>query len=121
MRRGSWAKFLISLACAAGVESSLEGQSLPVVALNPPAAGTSQLSGRAYNVDTNTTKVVIYALTNQWYVQPLADAPFTEIAADGSWSSFTNPWSSLVVLLVNPADYALATTEITNPAPIRVS
>ena len=104
------------LACSVGVLPSLEGQSLPLVTLNPPAAGASQLSGQAYNVDTSTTKVVIYALTNEWYVQPFAAAPFTGIASNGSWTSFTNSWSSLVVLLVDPADYTPAATEITNPA-----
>jgi beta-lactam-binding protein with PASTA domain len=88
----------------------------PTVTLETPAAGASQLSGTACNVDTTVIKIVIYALTNQWYVQPLADAPFTGISADGSWQSATNPWSSIVVLLVNSASYTPAATEITNPA-----
>ncbi len=88
----------------------------PIVTLNTPAPGASQLSGYAYNVNPNTTSVVVYALTNEWYVQPLVDAPFTAIAADGSWATSTYPWSSLVVLLVNPAIYTPAATEITNPA-----
>jgi hypothetical protein len=88
----------------------------PTVTLNTPAPGASVLSGKAYNVDPSTTKVVIYVLTNQWYVQPYVAAPFTNIAADGSWSSFTNPWQSIVVLLVNPANYTPAATSISNPA-----
>jgi len=87
-----------------------------VVALDTPAAGASQLSGSACNVDPNSIRVVVYALTNEWYVQPLTAAPFTTISADGSWATSTNPWSSLVVLLVNPASYTPAATEITNPA-----
>jgi hypothetical protein len=89
---------------------------LPAVTLDTPAAGATQLSGRAYNVDPTKIKVVIYALTNQWYVQPLVATPFTNISADGTWVSATNPWSSIVVLLVDPANYAPAATEITNPA-----
>jgi hypothetical protein len=88
----------------------------PTVMLDTPANGATQLSGHAYNVDPNVTKVVIYVLTNQWYVQPFASAPFTSISGDGSWNSFTNPWTSIVVLLVNPANYTPAATEITNPA-----
>ncbi len=88
----------------------------PTVTLDSPSAGASRLSGHAYNVDPNTTKVVVYALTNQWYVQPLISAPFANISADGSWTSSTNAWSSLVVLLVNPATYTPPATEITNPA-----
>lgn len=89
----------------------------PMVTLNPsPQPGATQLSGYAYNVDFSTTKVVIYALTNEWYVQPLANAPFTNINPDGSWSNSTHGWSSLVILLVNPANYTPMATEITNPA-----
>jgi len=88
----------------------------PAVILTPPTIGASQLSGFACNVDTSKIKVVIYALTNQWYVQPLISEPFTTIATDGSWMSSTNPWSVLVILLVNPANYTPANTEITNPA-----
>ena len=88
----------------------------PSVTLNAPAAGATQISGHAYNVDPNTTKVVIYALTNEFYVQPLIDAPYTNINSDGSWSSSTNGWDSLVVILVNPSTYTPAPTKITNPA-----
>ena len=88
----------------------------PVVTLNTPQPGANQLSGWAYNVDFTRIKVVIYVLTNQWYVQPYADAPFTDIASDGSWTSYTHPWQSIVVLLVDPANYTPASTKITNPA-----
>ncbi len=99
----------------ASSECSAQG-GLPSVTLNTPTAGASQLSGYACNVEPATTKVVIYALTNEFYVQPLVDSPYTSISSNGSWKSATNPWSSLVVLLVNPANYTPAATEITNPA-----
>ena len=86
------------------------------VTLNTPARGATQLSGRTFNVDPARTKVVIYVLTNQWYVQPFSATPFTNIAADGTWSSFTHPWNSIVVLLVDPATYRPAATSISNPA-----
>lgn len=88
----------------------------PLLVLNPPSAGASTLSGRVYHVDPATTKIVIYVLTNQWYVQPYAALPYTSIGRDGSWSSFTHPWSKIVVLAVNPALYTPAATMITNPA-----
>jgi hypothetical protein len=99
---------------AVTLKGKVTGQ--PRITLNKPAAGATHLSGHAYNVNPTTTKVVIYVLTNEWYVQPLADAPFTNISANGSWASSTNPWQSIVVLLVNPANYTPAATEITNPA-----
>jgi hypothetical protein len=104
------------LLCSALALPFIQGQSQPTVTLDTPASGANEISGHAYNVDTSQVKVVIYALTNEWYVQPYVDAPFTNISPDGSWSSFVNPWSSLVVLLVNPANYTPAATEITNPA-----
>jgi hypothetical protein len=88
----------------------------PAVTIDAPPAGASQLSGHACNVDTTRINVVIYVLTNQWYVQPLIAAPFTDIAADGTWTNFTHPWNSIVVLLVDPASYSPAPTEIANPA-----
>lgn len=88
----------------------------PSISLNTPSPGASQLSGHVSGVDTSKYKVVIYALTNEWYVQPLTSAPYTNISSDGSWSSSTNPWQSLVVLLVDPNAYTPAATEITNPA-----
>jgi len=97
-----------------GCSSVTGGQ--PAVTLIPPASGATRLSGYACNVNSTSIKVVTYALTNQWYVQPLIAAPFTDIAADGSWSSYTNPWSDIVVLLVDPASYTPLATEITNPA-----
>jgi hypothetical protein len=88
----------------------------PEVTLNTPAAGAAQLSGNAYNIDPASTKVVIYTLTNEWYAQPFANAPFTNISADGSWTGSTHAWQGLQVLLVDPASYWPAANEITNPA-----
>ena len=88
----------------------------PVVTLNTPAMGASQLSGIVCNANITTDKVVVFALTDKFYVQPLAIAPFTNISSSGTWQTATNPWESLVVLLVNPSAYSPVSTEITNPA-----
>lgn len=109
-----------AIATASGYSSSAVATATytitaPAVTLNTPAPGASQLSGYAYNFAPGDA-IVIYVLTNEWYVQPYTDAPFTSISADGSWTSFTNPWQSIVVLLVNPASYTPAATKITNPA-----
>ena len=48
-------------------------------------------------------KVVVYAHTDEWYVQPLIDAPFTDIAPDGMWSTWTHLGSRYAVLLVRPS------------------
>lgn len=98
------------------VGQPLSSGARPIIALNPPAAGATQLSGHALNIDPTKIKVVVYAFSNEWYVQPQFDAPFTNISADGSWRSSIHPWNRIEVVLVNPADYTPLATEITNPA-----
>lgn len=124
VRRVWFVLALLSVAVLVGCGGGTGGTSVssggpqgqPSVSLNVPSSGATQLSGHAYNVDTTKIKVVIYVLTNQWYVQPLVDAPFTNINSDGSWTSSTHPWNAIVVLLVDPATYSPAATKITNPA-----
>jgi hypothetical protein len=88
----------------------------PSVVLSTPAPGATQLSGYVCDADASTDKIVVYVLTNEWYIQPYADAPFTDIGSGGSWTTQTNPWNGIAVLLVNPATYTPTATEITNPA-----
>ena len=107
---------LALLGCGGGTVTNSTPGGQPTVTLDTPAHGATQLSGHAFNVDPANIKVVVYALTNEWFVQPFVTAPFTNIAADGSWTSSTHPWSSLVVLLVNPTNYTPAATNILNPA-----
>lgn len=49
-------------------------------------------------------KVVLYARSGKWYVQPYANQPFTEIKPDSTWSSPTHLGSHYAALLVQP-DY----------------
>jgi hypothetical protein len=97
-----------------GCSSSPGG--LPIITLNTPVAGANTLSGQVCNANDSADRVVVYALTNEFYEQPLTDAPYTTISSSGTWQSSTNPWNALVVLLVNPASYSPQATEITNPA-----
>lgn len=80
------------------------------------SAGSSQVSGYTSWVDPSKYKIVIYALTNEFYVQPFSNAPFTDIASDGTWSNSTHHWDALVVLVVDPAKYTPPATTATNPA-----
>ena len=49
-------------------------------------------------------KVVLYAKSGDWWVQPLSEAPFTAIQKDSSWKSRTHPGSNYAALLVK-SDY----------------
>jgi hypothetical protein len=46
-------------------------------------------------------RVVGWARTDRFYLQPRSDAPFTPIGNDGSFQFATNPWDQVVVLLVD--------------------
>jgi signal transduction histidine kinase len=47
-------------------------------------------------------RLVLYARSGDWYVQPFADAPFTEIRPNASWSSRTHLGTEYAALLVEP-------------------
>jgi hypothetical protein len=50
-------------------------------------------------------RVVIYAKTDIWYVQPFTESPLTTIdPATCSWESQTHPWDKLAIFLV-PRNY----------------
>jgi hypothetical protein len=45
--------------------------------------------------------IVLYAQSGQWWVQPLADKPFTEIQGDSTWKNWTHPGYAYAALLVD--------------------
>jgi hypothetical protein len=46
-------------------------------------------------------KVLLYARSGEWWIQPLADKPFTEVQADSAWRNLTHPGSAYAALLVD--------------------
>jgi signal transduction histidine kinase len=47
-------------------------------------------------------QIVLFVRSDAWYVQPLADQPFTEIQPDSSWRSLTHLGTEYAALLVEP-------------------
>jgi hypothetical protein len=47
-------------------------------------------------------RIVLYARSGPWWVQPLADQPFTEIRADASFENTTHLGTEYAALLVEP-------------------
>jgi len=47
-------------------------------------------------------RIVLFALSGVWWVQPFATKPYTSIQSDAKWSSTTHPGSSYAALLVGP-------------------
>jgi hypothetical protein len=59
-----------------------------------------RVAGTVSGVNVNECKVVIFARTNTWYVQPYIDSPDTMINADGTWHNDTHLGSEYGALLV---------------------
>lgn len=61
-------------------------------------------------------KVVLYARSGAWYVQPFADDPFTKIEPDSTWNNQTHLGTEYAALLVD-SNYAPPPITSTLPAP----
>ncbi len=94
---------LPAVACRVG-----QVEAAPVVVLDrvPPAApgGAEELAAIEGHVvgARPRQRVVLYAHSGAWYVQPFADAPFTEIRANSTWTSRTHLGTEYAALLVDP-------------------
>ncbi len=94
--------------------------SAPWIAITSAAqAGEGELSmgtivGRSGSVNGSKNRVVIYAHTDRWYVQPYVSAPLTEINADGSWSAVIHLGYEYAAMLVE-SDYDPPATTISLP------
>lgn len=56
-------------------------------------------------------QIVLYARWGPWYVQPLADQPFTKIEPDSSWRNSTHFGTEYAALLVEPGYHPPATLD----------
>jgi hypothetical protein len=101
-----------------GGERSAEGPARPVLPESSaiavkftkvPASGQGEnsegeIAGQVSGLTSSTDcRIVLYAMTNQWYVQPLVDAPFTDIDPRGEWSSRVHLGYKYAALLVRPS------------------
>jgi len=59
----------------------------------------SIISGRVIG-GRGDQKIVIYARSGSWFVQPFTDQPFTRIAPNGSWSNTTHLGTEYAALLI---------------------
>jgi hypothetical protein len=64
-------------------------------------ASQGQIAGTVLNLsDPAKYRIVIYAHTDFWYVQPLVKHPYTPIKRDGRWSNWTHLGSRYAALVV---------------------
>jgi hypothetical protein len=102
--------------CANGATSGKPSVSITEV---PEAAdGGSQrvvpIAGVATGAQRNH-RVVLFAKSGIWWIQPFVAKPFTEIAADGTWKNTTHLGTEYAALLVE-ADYQPPSTIESLPA-----
>ena len=60
-------------------------------------------------------QIVLYARSGAWWVQPLADQPYTRIQPDSTWKNSTHPGTEYAALLVEPG-YRPPTVAIVLPS-----
>jgi hypothetical protein len=89
---------------------SRQSSTLPSIEFSkiPPAAQggrerIDQISGRVANARPGQ-RIVIYAQSGPWWVQPWPDRPFIPINADSTWSTETHLGFEYAAILVDP-DY----------------
>jgi hypothetical protein len=73
-----------------------------------------RIAGRVSGVNVNGCKVVLFAHTDKWYVEPYISSPDTKIEDDGSWENDTYLGSEYAALLVG-ASYKPPSTTATLP------
>ena len=57
-------------------------------------------------------QIVLFARSGAWYVQPLANEPFTQIQSDSKWRSSTHLGTEYAALLVEPGYQPPSSTDV---------
>lgn len=86
-----------------------------VISIIDLAPGDDIVSGIVDVPNPGQYRVVLWARTNMWYIQPTTADPYTVIQGDGTWSNYTNPWDRIVALLVD-STYVPNSTREYHPA-----
>jgi hypothetical protein len=94
--------FWFALGPRAGI-SEIRIAQAPFVDSNGGPEKVDHIEGRVSGVNPAKFRIVIYAHTNEWYVQPFATSPLTGINGDGSWENDTHLGDRYAALLVKPS------------------
>lgn len=88
---------------------------ITITQVPPRGAGPdvmATIAGTVRGVNGKKYRVVIFARTNTWYVQPYAASPYTTIRANGKWSTRTHLGDEYAALLVDPSYQPPPTTDV---------
>jgi hypothetical protein len=83
----------------AGVEPSIEFIRVPPAGDGSPDK-LEEIEGRVTRARPGQ-RIVLFALSGVWWVQPLTKNPFTPIRADSTWKNSTHPGVAYAALLVD--------------------
>ena len=87
----------------------------PEIAITDAQAGG--IRGTVNNVDlSDDLRVVLWAKTDHWYVQPFTNSPWTVICGDGTWTNGTHPWDRMVAVLADAAVYEAVPVRYLHPS-----
>jgi hypothetical protein len=81
------------------VEPVIEFTRVPEASIGSPDRFAT-IAGRVTGADP-TDRIVLYALSGSWWVQPAAERPFTAIQSDSSWHASIHLGSVYAALLVD--------------------
>jgi hypothetical protein len=101
-----WWSILAAGVLLAGCRSSRASQETSVVFTRLPKAGegssvtVNAIEGRVSGARPGQ-RVVVFAHSGVWWIQPLADNFLTEIHADSTWKTVTHPGSGYAALVVD--------------------
>jgi len=93
---------LLAIGCSsphARVPPSIEFTRLPAAGQGSPDL-TDTIEGRVTGAQPGQ-RIVLYARSGVWWVQPLAAQPFTAIQSDFKWKNSTHPGNAYAALLVD--------------------
>ncbi|MBC8166044.1 MAG: hypothetical protein H7Y20_09240 [Bryobacteraceae bacterium] len=97
---------------AVHVEPSIEFTRIPPAGEGSPNI-VNTVEGRV-NGARPGYRIVLFARSGMWWVQPTAEQPFTLIQMDSKWTSLIHPGSAYAALLVKPG-YRPPTTAVALP------
>src|SRR5580704_9841333 len=89
------------------VEPSIEINRVPTAGEGSPDK-LEPIEGRVKGAHQGR-RIVLFARSGPWWVQPFANQPFTAIQPDSTWRNLTHPGSAYAALLVDSRFHPLST------------
>src|SRR5277367_1348151 len=106
---------LLALACAVQFGCSSAHPTIEFSKIPPAAQGGRErvetISGRVVGARPGQ-KIVVYARSGPWWVQPWPDQALIPIQPDSTWSTTTHLGFEYAAMLVDPGYHPAATTDL---------